>query len=415
MKKEQKSKTQKHRGSQPPGRILPAGNQLELLLTIIDLEQQCSWLSRAESQHEVTSHVEEQENLAHSEEQYKSPEINPKESEGIEDKTGLSLLDSTDQITLLRFNGSVFMSSVLTLIEIPGPESVQCWIGIPFCIMYLVAVIGNSLILIIIKYENSLHNPMYIFLAILGATDIALSTCILPKMLGLFWFRLPEISFEACLLQMWLIHSFQGIEAGVLLAIALDRYVAICDPLRHATIFSQQLFMYVGGGVTFRSAILLAPSVLLIKCLLILYRRTIVSHSYCEHTAIVKLATEDIWINKIYGLFVVFAILGFDIIFIILSCVQIFITVFRLPQKEARFKALNTCIADICVFLQFYLLAFFSFFTHRFGSHIPPYVHILLANIYLLVRHFLNPIVYDMKTKQIPDHVLKMFFSKKKS
>ncbi|XP_007533550.2 olfactory receptor 52A5-like [Erinaceus europaeus] len=316
---------------------------------------------------------------------------------------------------MLMFNGSVFRPPVLTLIGIPGLESVQCWIGIPFSVMYVMAVFGNSLLLLIIRSENSLHKPMYIFLALLGATDIALSTCILPKMLGIFWFHLPEISFDACLLQMWLIHSFQAIESGVLLAMALDRYVAICDPLRHATVFSQQLVTRIGVGVTLRAAILVAPCLILIKCRLKLYRTTVVSHSYCEHMAIVKLAIEDIRINKIYGLFVAFTILGFDIIFITLSYVRIFITVFQLPQKEARLKAFNTCIAHICVFLQFYLLAFFSFFTHRFGSHIPPYVHILLSNLYLLVPPFLNPIVYGVKTKQIRDHVLKMFFSPKSS
>ena len=315
---------------------------------------------------------------------------------------------------MLPLNGSVFMPSVLTLIGIPGLESVQCWIGIPFCIMYLTAVIGNSLILLIIKYEHSLHKPMYIFLAMLGATDLALSTCILPKMLGIFWFHFSKISFEACLLQMWLIHSFQGIESGVLLAMALDRYVAICHPLRHAIVFSQQLVTHIGVGVMLRAVILIAPSIVLIKCRLKLYRTTVISHSYCEHLAIVKLAAEDIQINKTYGLFVAFSILGFDIIFITLSYVQIFITVFQLPQKEARFKAFNTCVTHICVFLQFYVLAFFSFFTHRFGSHIPSYVHILLSNLYLLVPPFLNPIVYGVKTKQIRDHVLKIILFKKR-
>ncbi|XP_062950992.1 olfactory receptor 52A5-like [Cynocephalus volans] len=314
---------------------------------------------------------------------------------------------------MLTFNGSIFLPSVLTLIGIPGLESVQCWIGIPFCAMYLIAVMGNSLIFIIIKYENSLHIPMYIFLSMLAATDIALSTCILPKMLGIFWFHLPQISFDTCLLQMGLIHTFQAMESGILLAMALDRYVAICDPLRHATIFSHQLLTHIGLGVTLRAAILVVPSLLLIKCRLKLFRTTLISHSYCEHMAIVKLAAEDTRVNKIYGLFVAFTILGFDIIFITLSYAQIFITVFQLPQKEARFKAFNTCIAHISVFLQFYLLAFFSFFTHRFGSHIPRYVHILLSNLYLLVPPFLNPIVYGVKTKQIRDYVLKMLFFKK--
>lgn len=331
----------------------------------------------------------------------------------MEDKTTIKLLDTTHEISMLVFNSSIFMPSVFTLIGIPGLESVQCWIGLPFCVMYIIAVFGNSLIIVIIKIENSLHLPMYIFLAMLAATDVALSTCILPKMLGIFWFNLTEIYFDACLLQMGLIHSFQAIESGVLLAMALDRYVAICNPLRHATFFSQQLLTSIGVAVTLRPIILIAPSLLLIKYRLKLYKTTIIAHSYCEHMAIVKLAAEDVRVNKTYGLFVAFTILGFDIIFITLSYLQIFITVFQLPQKEARLKAFNTCIAHICVFLQFYLLAFFSFFTHRFGSHIPPYVHILLSSLYLLVPPFLNPIVYGVKTKQICDHVLKMLCSEK--
>ncbi|XP_008159285.2 olfactory receptor 52A5-like [Eptesicus fuscus] len=313
---------------------------------------------------------------------------------------------------MFELNGTVFMPSVLTLVGIPGLESIQFWIGIPFCAMYIIALFGNSLILAIIKSERSLHEPMYLLLAMLGATDIALSTCILPKMLGIFWFHLSKIYFDACLLQMWLIHTLQSIESGILLAMALDRYVAICNPLRHATIFTHQLLTQIGVGVTLRGAFLATPCLILIKCRLKYYWTTVVSHSYCEHMAIVKLAAEDIRINKIYGLFVAFSILGFDIIFITLSYIKIFITVFSLPQKEARLKAFNTCIAHICVFLEFYLLAFFSFFTHRFGFHIPPYIHILLSNLYLLVPPLLNPIVYGVKTKEIRDRVSHIFHSK---
>ncbi|KAI5228261.1 Olfactory Receptor 52A5 [Manis pentadactyla] len=165
---------------------------------------------------------------------------------------------------------------------------------------------------------------------------------------------------------MWLIHTFQSTESGILLAMALDRYVAICDPLRHATVFTHQLLTQIGVGVTLRAALLVAPCLILIKCRLRYCWTTVVSHSYCEHMAIVTLAAEDIRINKTYGLFVAFSILGLDITFITLSYIRIFVTVFHLPQKEARLKAFNTCIAHICVFLEFYLLAFFSFFTHRF-------------------------------------------------
>ncbi|XP_057606948.1 olfactory receptor 52A5-like [Hippopotamus amphibius kiboko] len=308
-------------------------------------------------------------------------------------------------------NGTVFMPSVLTFIGIPGLETVQCWIGIPFCAMYIMALMGNSLLLIIIKSEPSLHEPMYIFLAMLGATDIALSTSIVPKMLGIFWFRLPDIRFDACLFQMWLIHTFQGIESGVLLAMALDRFVAICYPLRHATIFTQQLVTNIALGVTLRPAILVIPCLLLIKCRLKHYRTKLIPHTYCEHMALVKLATEAVYINKFYGLVGAFIVGGLDLILITLSYTQIFITVFHLPQKEERLKAFNTCIPHICVFFQFYLLAFFSFFTHRFATYIPSYIHITLSSLYLLVPPFLNPFVYGVKTKYIRDKAVKMLCS----
>ncbi|XP_008709806.1 olfactory receptor 52A1-like [Ursus maritimus] len=308
-------------------------------------------------------------------------------------------------------NATVFMPSVFTLIGIPGLESVQCLIGIPFCAMYLTAMFGNSMLLIIIKSERSLHEPMYIFLGMLGVTDIALATTIMPKMLGIFWFHVPEIYFDSCLLQMWLIHSFQCIESGILLAMALDRYVAICYPLRHGSIFTHQLVTQIGAMITLRAAILVAPCLVLIKCRFQFYHTTIISHSYCEHMAIVKLAAENVQINKIYGLFVAFTVVGFDLTFITLSYMQIFITVFRLPQKRARWKAFNTCIAHICVFLQLYSLALFSFFTHRFGARVPPYIHILFSSLYLLFPPFLNPLVYGAKTKLIRIHMVKMLCS----
>ncbi|XP_042639295.1 olfactory receptor 52A1-like, partial [Orycteropus afer afer] len=177
----------------------------------------------------------------------------------------------------------------------------------------------------------------------------------------------------------------------------------------HATIFTHQLVIQIGTVVIVRAAILVAPCLVLIKCRLKLYHTTVISHSYCEHMAIVKLAAENVQVNKIYGLFVAFTVAGFDLTITTLSYIQILTTVFGLPQKEARFKALDTCITHICVFLQFYLLGFFSFFTHRFGSHIPPYIHILFSSIYLLVPPFLNPLVYGLKVKQIRSYVVKIF------
>ena len=95
---------------------------------------------------------------------------------------------------------------------------------------------------------------------------------------------------------------------GILLAIALNCYVAICDPLRQANIFIHKFLTQIEVGVTLRGGLLIAPCLILIKCQLKHYWTTVVSHSYCEHTAIVKLAAEDIRINNIFGLCVAFSI-----------------------------------------------------------------------------------------------------------
>ncbi|XP_010988956.2 olfactory receptor 52A1 [Camelus dromedarius] len=305
-------------------------------------------------------------------------------------------------------NMSYLNLKTVILIGIPGLEHVQFWIGFPFLGVCLLALLGNIFLLIIIATERSLHQPMYIFLAVLAATDLGLCVAIAPKMLAIFWFGSCSMSFDACLTQLFFIHALQGTESGILLAMAFDRYVAICDPLRHTSILTPVFLIQMVLMVAIRATVLVGILPILLKGLQ-LFQSVIIAHSYCEHMAVVKLAAEDVHINKSHGLFVAFAILGFDMIFVFISYILIFQAVFHLPHKAARLKAFHTCTSHIAIFLEFYILAFFSFFSHRFG-HISPYAHILLSTIYLLVPPALNLIVYGVKTKEIRRRVAQLVF-----
>lgn len=297
------------------------------------------------------------------------------------------------------------------LLGIPGLEHLHVWIGIPFCSMYVVAVVGNVTILAVVRAERSLHEPMFLFLCMLSVTDLVLSTSTLPRMLCLFWLGAREIAFDACLSQMFFIHSFTALESGFFLAMAFDRYVAICHPLRHTTILTHNRIIIIGFIVVIRGVTFFSPHPILLKQLPYCGTR-IIAHTYCEFMAIVKLACKDIGATKSYSLSMASIIGSCDAIFIAVSYAFILRSVFRLPSREASFKALGTCGSHVCVILVFYSTAGFSIFTHRFGKNIPAHIHIFIANMYLLVPPFLNPIVYGVRTKKIREYVLRTLMVK---
>ncbi|KAM9602327.1 uncharacterized protein ACIBXB_003401 [Morphnus guianensis] len=336
------------------------------------------------------------------------------------DRTSCQSLFATDQIRsrardkkgLMSLNSTAFSHPpYFLLVGIPGLEDEQFWIAFPLCIMYAIAVLGNITLLLIIKAEPSLHEPMYLFLAMLAFTDLVLSTSTLPKMLAIFWLGSWEIGFLSCLAQLFFIHTFSSVESGVLMAMALDRYIAICRPLQHSSILSVQVVVALGSLVLVRGVLLVSPFCFLL-CRMPFCQHHVISHSYCEHMAVVKLACGDTKVNVIYGLFVAFVVTGFDIILISLSYTMILQVVMRLSSTEARLKAFSTCASHVCVILAFYVPGLFTFLTHRFGQSIPPHIHIMVANLYLLVPPMLNPIVYGVRTKKLWDRVVLVFQQK---
>ncbi|XP_066475418.1 olfactory receptor 51G2-like [Tiliqua scincoides] len=296
----------------------------------------------------------------------------------------------------------------------PGLENSHIWISLPICSMYLTAIAGNCTILFIIKTDKTLHEPMYYFLSMLAFVDLGLSLVTLPTMLSVLWFNHHGICFHACLLQMYFIHTFSIVESGILISMAFDRLVAIQNPLRYTTVLNKDTVIRIGTGVALRGAFLVLPGSILLNSLQ--YGRVnTLSYSFCLHQDVLKLVHSDKRLNSIYGLTVVLLSVGLDAVLLILSYILILKTVLSIASKAECFRALNTCISHICTVLTFYIPMIGLTLILRYRKNAPPVVHILMANIYLLVPPLMNPIVYTVKTKQIRRRIVKRFWKGKEA
>ncbi|KAM9174162.1 olfactory receptor 52E2-like [Pangshura tecta] len=305
---------------------------------------------------------------------------------------------------MAAFNLTPSEPSPFILMGIPGLDAAHIWISIPFSTFYIIGLFGNFMLLFVIGKEQTLHKQMHLLLCMLALTDIGMSTSVVPKALCIFWFNMKGITLGGCLTQMFFIHTVSAMQSAVLVTMAFDRYVAICNPLRYGTILTNARIAKLGLVGLTRAVLFILPMPLLLSRLPFCANR-IIPHTYCEHMAVAKMSCGDITVSRTYGLVIAIVVNGSDLTLIALSYGLIIRAVLRIASKEAHLKTLNTCTAHICVMLMFYTPSLFSYLTHRFGQGIASHVHVTFANFYLLVPPMLNPIIYGAKTKELRDKV----------
>uniref|UniRef100_A0A2K6BD69 G-protein coupled receptors family 1 profile domain-containing protein n=1 Tax=Macaca nemestrina TaxID=9545 RepID=A0A2K6BD69_MACNE len=278
-------------------------------------------------------------------------------------------------------NSSGFLPTTFILVGIPGLEAEHLWVSVPFCLIYIIIFLENGMILHVIRTDVALHQPMYLFLAMLALAEVGVSASTLPTVLGIFLFGNTEISFEACLLQMFSIHSLSIMESAVLLAMSLDRFVAIYSPLRYTRL------SFCGHNA--------------------------LSHSYCLHPNLIYLSCGNISVNNIYGIFIVTSTFGLDLLLIVISYGLILHTVLGIATGEGRKKAFNTCGSHICAVLAYYVPMISLSIVHRLRHRVSPLLQAMMASAYLFFPPVVNPIVYSIKTKEIRGAIFRMLSEKR--
>ncbi|MBN3297252.1 olfactory receptor 52K1-like [Amia ocellicauda] len=292
------------------------------------------------------------------------------------------------------------------LIGFPGLYEYRRILSIPFFIMFVVAIVGNSVIIYTIKTGASLHSPMYILICALAIVDLTLPFVFIPEMLLSFLFDWNEISLKGCLVQMFFFHFLGSFESTILLIMALDRYVAICNPLRYNDYINMTTFHKLFVAAFIRVFFFITLIVILAGSLFFCLSN-VIEHCFCEHMALVVLACGNTAKNSIVGLLGIFFIPGLDLLFILFSYCKIFSAVFKTSARKYHHKAIHTCGTHLIVIVVSYTFALCSFLVYRFRHSVTPDVHVLMSVMYGIFPSCLHPIIYGVRTKEIRDQILK--------
>ncbi|XP_006870305.1 PREDICTED: olfactory receptor 52I2-like [Chrysochloris asiatica] len=305
----------------------------------------------------------------------------------------------------LCYNHTMEAPASFFLVGIPGLQSSHLWLAILLSAMYTMALLGNILIVTVIWMDSTLQEPMYWFLCVLAAVDIVMASSVVPKMVNIFCSGDNSISYNACFTQMYFVHAATAVETGLLLAMAFDRYIAICKPLHYKRILTPQVMLGMSVVITIRAIIFMTPLSWMVSHLPFCGSNVIL-HSYCEHIAVAKLACADPMPSSLYSLIGSSIIVGSDVAFIAASYNLILRAVFGLSSKTAQLKALSTCGSHVGVMALYYLPGMASIYVAWLGKDIVPlHTQVLLADLYLIVPPTLNPIIYGLRTKQIRERI----------
>ncbi|XP_049748994.1 olfactory receptor 52K1-like [Elephas maximus indicus] len=306
-------------------------------------------------------------------------------------------------------NGSSSLSyTSFLLVGFPGLQESRTLLVLPFLSLYLVIISANALVIYTVAAQQRLHQPMYALIALLLAVNICAATTVVPAMVFSFSNHFNRISLPRCLFQMFCIYFLIAFDCSILLVMALDRYVAICCPLRYPEIITTPLLTGLVGVAAARSTCIVAPVVGLASRVHFC-RSNVIYHFACEHMALMKLSCGDISLNKTVGLAVRIFNRVLDMVLLGASYSHIIHAAFRISSAGARSKALNTCSSHLLVIFTVYSSTMSSSIVYRVARTTSQDVHNLLSAFYLLLPCLVNPIIYGAKTKEIRQHLPRLF------
>ncbi|XP_044210481.1 olfactory receptor 2AT4-like [Thunnus albacares] len=275
-------------------------------------------------------------------------------------------------------------------------------------LVYSLTMIGNATIFFLFATDRSLHKPMYYIILNLSACDILFSTTTLPKIISKYWFQSGTISFTACFVQMYFVHYLGTVNSYILFLMALDRYLAICHPLRYPLVLKNSTICII--SITAWVIASAAPLMLVIRAYPLPYcASNIINHCYCDHIGITVLACTD---RAPYGfpafVFAMVALLG-PLAFILFSYCSIIIAVLKIANWQGRLKSLSTCSTQLIIISLYYSPRCFVYLASNVGIKFSADMRIVTIMLYSLCPPMINPLIYCLRAKDMRESLRKHF------
>ncbi|XP_078518789.1 olfactory receptor 1F1-like [Lissotriton helveticus] len=284
----------------------------------------------------------------------------------------------------------------------PGQNKVLFFL---FLAMYLITLGGNASIITIIVADSKLHTPMYFFLLNLSVLDMGFTTVLLPKMLSNLLLDNKTITFHGCITQLYFFAFFATAEILILAVMAIDRYVAICHPLRYTTLMSTKV------------CTILTTSLWVIGCLRSLLYNVLFSNFtycgpnqiqqfFCDVPPLLMLSCSDTASYELFILTESSFILLLTLISVIVSYIYIIYTILKMQSKEGRHRAFSTCSSHLIVVTLYYGTIIFNYI--RPTSSYSLQKDKLLTVMYTVVTPMVNPFIYCLRNNQVKEALKRM-------
>ncbi|XP_049747221.1 olfactory receptor 10AG1-like [Elephas maximus indicus] len=305
-----------------------------------------------------------------------------------------------------KAEGNVSTVMQFVLLGFSDLSNLQGFLFGVFSIIYIIIIIGNSLIIVLTSLDPALQKPMYFFLANFSLLEISYVTVTLPRMLMNLWTQDRSISVLGCATQMCFFLMLGATECFLLAVMAYDRYVAICNPLHYPLVMNQKMCVQLAVG----SWIIGIPvqigqttqvfSLHFCNC-------NQINHFFCDIPHIIKLACGDTAVHEMSVYVVTILIVTVPFMLILASYSKIICTILKLPTASGQAKAFSTCSSHLLVVLLFFGSTTITYLRPK--SYHSAGMDKLLSLFYTIVTPLFNPMIYSLRNKDVIAALRKFF------